>query len=189
MQVIEIFNSIHSQYASYEIPIFILLHVVMAILFLPCSPLTIIAGVIWGNFYGTIISVVASLASIAATFLISKYCIKTKVEKIISAKFPSLVQKLSQAAIFDWKLIAFVQMNPLFPASTMGYAFGLTGIGIYRYILLSAIFMVPSHLFCTSLGSLSLNVMDHPIYIFYVVLLLYVAHIARRIFNYYYKFF
>jgi uncharacterized membrane protein YdjX (TVP38/TMEM64 family) len=43
----------------------------------------------------------------------------------------------------DWKIIALSNLNPLIPASTMGYAFGLSSIPLKRYIYYSAICMLP----------------------------------------------
>jgi len=144
-----------------------------------------IAGMLWGSLYGTIISIIAGLASVTTTFLISRYLIKSTAEKIISSRFPILAKKLSKTIICDWKLVAFVQMNPFFPASTMGYAFGITNVGLPRYVFFSAIFMIPSLFLCTSLGSLSLIIIDHPVYLLYIVTLAYVLYTAQRILKYY----
>lgn len=123
--------------------VFIGVHTLMAILFLPCSPMTLMAGALWGGAYGLVISAVAAIASSAATFLLSRSFLHARIESFLMNRYPKVSGLLAQAAVYDWKLIAVSQLNPLIPASTMGYAFGLSRITLARYLLFSGIFMLP----------------------------------------------
>lgn len=123
--------------------VFIGVHTLMAILFLPCSPMTLMAGALWGGAYGLVISAVAAIASSAATFLLSRSFLHGRIEAFITKRYPKVSGLLVQAAVHDWKLIAVSQLNPLIPSSTMGYAFGLSRITLARYLLFSGIFMLP----------------------------------------------
>ena len=130
-----------------EAPIvFIAIHTLMAVFFLPCSPMTLLAGVLWGGGYGLSISMLAALASSATTFLLSRSFLHGKIENFLVHRYPKVTELLAQAALHDWKIIAVSQLNPLVPASTLGYAFGLSPITLKRYILFSAIFMLPLQL-------------------------------------------
>ena len=123
--------------------IFIAVHLLMAVFFLPCSPMTLMAGAIWGGRYGLAISMFAALASSVTTFLLSRSFLHGKIENFLIYRYPKVTELLAQAALHDWKIIAVSQLNPLVPASTLGYAFGLSSITLKRYILFSAIFMLP----------------------------------------------
>ena len=47
--------------------------IIFAIIFLPCSSLTFLSGVIWGPFYGLIISLIATTISGIITFILGRY--------------------------------------------------------------------------------------------------------------------
>jgi len=115
----------------------------MAVFFLPCSPMTLMAGALWGDVYGLIVSICAAIVSSATTFLLSRSFLHGRIERLLMYRYPKGVELLAQAAVHDWKLIAVSQLNPLIPASTLGYAFGLSRVTFTRYILFSGIFMLP----------------------------------------------
>jgi uncharacterized membrane protein YdjX (TVP38/TMEM64 family) len=108
--------------------------------------MTLLAGVLWGGGYGLSISMLAALASSATTFLLSRSFLHGKIENFLVHRYPKVTELLAQAALHDWKIIAVSQLNPLVPASTLGYVFGLSTITLKRYILFSAIFMLPLQL-------------------------------------------
>ena len=123
--------------------LFVIIHMVMAILILPCSPLTLMAGALWGGVYGLSLSIVGALASSAATFLLSRSLFHDRIHNFLLRRYPSVTNILARSATHDWKLVAVTQLNPMLPASVMGYVFGLTHLSLARYMLLSAIFMIP----------------------------------------------
>jgi len=101
------------------------------------------AGALWGGVYGLVISAVAAIVSSATTFLLARSFLHGKIEFFLMHRYPKVFDLLAQVAVHDWKIIALSQMNPLIPASTMGYAFGLSRVTLKRYLLFSAIFMLP----------------------------------------------
>jgi len=123
--------------------VFIGVHTLMAVFFLPCSPMTLMAGALWGGAYGLAVSMFAAMVSSTTTFLLSRSFLHAKIEGFLVHRYPRMAELLAQAAVHDWKLIAVSQLNPLIPASTMGYAFGLSRITLARYLLFSGIFMLP----------------------------------------------
>lgn len=123
--------------------VFIGVHTLMAVFFLPCSPMTLMAGALWGGTYGLVVSIFSAMVSSATTFLLSRSFLHGKIKRFLTHRYPKVAKLLDQAAAHDWKLIAISQMNPLIPASTMGYAFGLSRITLPRYLLFSGIFMLP----------------------------------------------
>lgn len=132
--------------------VFVVLHTLMAVFFLPCSPMTIMAGVLWGGVYGLVVSMVAAIVSSATTFLLSRSFLHDGIQRFLGHRFPKMATLLDQAANYDWKIIAVSQMNPLIPASTLGYVFGLSRVKFTRYILFSLIFMLPLQLLFVMTG-------------------------------------
>ena len=123
--------------------LFVIVHVVMAVLILPCSPMTLLAGALWGGVYGLGISILGALASSAATFVLSRSLLQNRIHNFLLRRYPTIKDILPQVSAHDWKLVAATQLNPFVPASVLGYVFGLTHIGFARYIILSALFMIP----------------------------------------------
>ena len=144
--IIGFIQPILAQY-PFAAPIFyIALHIVMAVFFLPCSSMTLLAGALWGGGYGLAISMLGALLSSTTTFLLSRSFLHGKIKNFIGHRYPKVVELLAQVALHDWKIIAVSQLNPLVPASTLGYAFGLSSMTLKRYILFSAVFMLPLQL-------------------------------------------
>jgi len=123
--------------------VFIGVHTLMAVFFLPCSPMTLMAGVLWGGGYGLVVSICAAMVSSGTTFLLSRSFLHGRIIILLVNRYPKMANLLAQVTIHDWKLIAVIQMNPIMPASAIGYVFGLSQITFTRYLLLSGIFMLP----------------------------------------------
>jgi uncharacterized membrane protein YdjX (TVP38/TMEM64 family) len=145
-------QSVLIQYPVAAPIVFIVVHAFMALFFLPCSPMTLMAGVLWGGTTGMAVSICAAMVSSATTFCLSRSFLHSKIEKFLLARYPKMAELLGQVAIHDWKIIALSQLNPLIPASTMGYVFGLSSVTFGRYLLFSGIFMLPLQLLFVMTG-------------------------------------
>lgn len=132
--------------------LFIAVHIFMAVFFLPCSPMTLMAGALWGGFYGLAISIAAAMAASATTFLLSRSFLHGRIEHFLAQRYPKVGDMLAQAAEHDWKIIAVSQMNPLMPSSTLGYVFGLSKVSFKRYLVFSLVFMLPLQLLFVMTG-------------------------------------
>jgi len=141
--LLSLIHPVLTQYPLVAPLVFIGVHTLMAVFFLPCSPMTLMAGALWGSTYGLVVSICAAMMSSATTFLLSRSLLHSKIERLLLHRYPKFAGLLSQVVIHDWKLIAVSQINPLIPASTMGYIFGLSQIAFTRYLLFSGIFMLP----------------------------------------------
>jgi uncharacterized membrane protein YdjX (TVP38/TMEM64 family) len=142
-------SSLHAILVDYPLLaplVFVCVHTVMAAFFLPCSPMTLMSGALWGGMYGLVVSLVAAVVSCATTFYLSRSLFRVRIEKFILKRYPKVTRLLAQSAAHDWKFIAATQLNPLIPASTMGYVFGITRIPFSRYLLFSSLFMLPLQL-------------------------------------------
>jgi len=139
--------------------LFVAVHVLLAVLFLPCSPMTLMAGVLWGGGYGLAISMFAAIASSATTFLLSRGFLHSRIERLLTQRYPKAARILAQAALHDWKIIAVSQVNPLMPSSTLGYVFGLSNVSFKRYIIFSALFMLPLQLLFVITGHSLINLL------------------------------
>ena len=135
--------------------ILIITQIVFGLLILPCSPLSAIAGVLWGFELGLIYSLTSSLLSSTSTLIVGKFLkkkfFKNKIKVNIFKKIKILIEN------YSWVASAIAHANPLFPGSSIGYVFATTNIKIKSYILGALIGTVPLQIIIVGLGSLSIN--------------------------------
>lgn len=121
--------------------LFIALHMLAAALFIPCSPLTVMSGFLWGPLYGMLYAVLGAICSSCFTFIVARYLgsdyFRGKIDYSIIKWLFDQVDKNG------WKVIAFTQINPIFPASTLGYFYGLSNISFKVYLFTTLLFMLP----------------------------------------------
>lgn len=142
----DIFNWTHYFLAQHSIlaPLaYVVLHTFFAIFLIPCSPMTVIAGALWGKWLGLGISVVSAVLSSCVTFGLARHFFKNKIYAFLIKRFPKTDWFLGQTKKHGWKFVASVQLNPAAPASTLGYLFGLTNIEFSIYLMFSVLFMLP----------------------------------------------
>ena len=121
--------------------IFIALHCAAAAAFLPCSPFTFAAGFLWGPGLGLAISVIAALAASCCTFLIARFLSGAEWRDRTAASAAG--RMLAGLANFGWKGVAIAQLNPVLPASALGYVFGLSPLKLRTYAGAAFIAMLP----------------------------------------------
>jgi uncharacterized membrane protein YdjX (TVP38/TMEM64 family) len=164
----------------YGIFIFIFLQIFLSIFFLPCSPLPFISGLVWGFYLGILISILSCLISCSITYMLGKFILKEKV-MLISKKYN--LYSLTNTSIFNnnkstFGFIGFIQLNPLLPASSMGYLIGFLKIPFYKYIFYTFIYMIPMQLLSVNIGNILMNLylslMDNNYYIFILFILFFI---------------
>lgn len=155
MSLVDVFNwtqSLLLQHALLSPIFYVLFHIVFAICLIPCSPMALIAGAIWGKWLGLGLSILAAFLSSCTTFCLSRRLLKKKIYALLSKRYSKTDWFLQQTKQHGWKFVASVQLNPAAPASTLGYLFGLTGIELSRYALLTLLFMMPLQVILVIVG-------------------------------------
>jgi len=148
-------NWVHSAVANHPVTapiLFIFAHTVLAVCLLPCSPMTMLAGVLWGGGKGVMLSGAAALVSSATTFGLSRTFLHDRIERYLLRRYPTVAGPLQRVVAHDWKIIAVLWLSPLIPASTAGYVFGLSRITLLRYLGFSAVFMLPLQILLVMTG-------------------------------------
>lgn len=130
---------------------FIIIYIVATILFLPGSILTIVGGLIFGAFWGSIYNLIGAVIGATSAFLIARYIASDWVEHKAHDKLKLLLRGVANEG---WRFVAVLRLVPLIPFNILNYAFGLTRIGVIPYTLASGIFMLPGTIAYTYLGSL-----------------------------------
>lgn len=132
--------------------IFIVLCALKPILFfLPSLGLTVIAGTVFGPFYGTIYVAIGGAGSTAVAFYFARFFGRGSVEKLISGR-KALVEIDEKMATDGFKTVFMMRLFNL-PWDLVSYSAGLSAIGFKEFYLSSLILLVPSSFIFTYFGS------------------------------------
>ena len=131
--------------------IYIGLYLVSTVFFLPGSPVTVLAGFVFGPLWGVFYASVASIISVSIAFLIARYVARDLVEGWVkdNAQFRRIDEQVEEQG---WRILMFTRLVPIFPFNLQNYAYGLTSIRFSTYVLVSAIFMLPGTAVFVQLG-------------------------------------
>lgn len=132
--------------------VYVLVHILFAVFIIPCSPMAVIAGILWGKWLGLGISIISAFLASITTFGLSRFFLKQKIYNFLSKKFKKTDWFLEQTRKNGWKFVATVQLNPAAPGSTLGYLFGLTNINFYIYAFFLLVFMLPLQIILVIFG-------------------------------------
>jgi uncharacterized membrane protein YdjX (TVP38/TMEM64 family) len=134
--------------------LFALLYTLAAVLLLPGVILTLGAGAVFGLIEGfVLVSCSATLAATAA-FFVGRYLARGWVVKRIEA-YPRFRAIDEAVASEGWKIVGLTRLSPAFPFNLLNYAFGVTRVSPWDYILASWIGMMPGTLMYVYIGSLA----------------------------------
>ena len=163
--------------------LFIFFHILFAVCLIPCSPMAVIAGLLWGNWMGLAISTLAAFVSSCCTFGLSRIFLKNTIYKFLIKRYPRTDWFLESTKKHGWKFVASVQLNPVAPGAALGYLFGLTNIEFSIYAGYLLLFMLPLQLLLVVTGgSISQIVNAVTISCFYIeiIILIFALYLVYR---------
>ncbi|MBE9031168.1 TVP38/TMEM64 family protein, partial [filamentous cyanobacterium LEGE 11480] len=118
---------------------FVGLYIGATVLVLPCTLLTLGAGVIYGPVWGVIYVFLGAFGGSVLAFLLGRYLAQDWIQQQL-AKTPIaqnlMFQALRQAvAKGGAKIVLLTRLSPLFPFSLLSYAYALTEVTFQDYVL------------------------------------------------------
>ena len=141
--------------SGWGIVTFVFFYVISVLLILPASWLSLLAGFLYGPYFGSIVVFLSAFIGASISFFLAKEYFVKKIETIIS-RFPKikLLEKIINKG--GLKLIILTRLSPLFPFSILNYFYGLNKVS-YKDFSIGLLFIIPgTYLYC-ALGSLSNN--------------------------------
>jgi uncharacterized membrane protein YdjX (TVP38/TMEM64 family) len=131
--------------------LFILAYAGAAVVLVPASALTILAGFLFGPVLGTGVVSVASTAGAAAAFLIGRYLARPAVRARVEGdpRFAAVDAAIGKEGA---KIVLLLRLSPLFPYSLLNYALSLTAIEFGPYVGASWAGMLPGTVAYVALG-------------------------------------
>lgn len=129
--------------ASYGVmlPVIYLIVWTVGPLFLPGLPITLAGGVLFGPFWGVVYTAVGSTMGAGLVFLVSRYLARDWVaSKLSGTRLVFLDEKVAR---HGWKIVAFTRLIPVFSYTLLNYAFGLTRISFWTFLITTLVCMLP----------------------------------------------
>jgi uncharacterized membrane protein YdjX (TVP38/TMEM64 family) len=114
-----------------------------AVVFAPALPISILSGLLFGPFWGTVYASIGSTLGACCAFLIGRYAARDLVEQWVAGS-PALARFDRAATRYGVRLVIVTRTVPLFPYNVQNYVYGVTGIGFGAYALTSWLGMLPS---------------------------------------------
>lgn len=109
------------------------IYIVATVLAIPASPLTLIAGFVFGVPRGLLVVMVGATIGAALAFLVSRYLLRDTVKALIQRR-PRFLAVDRAVAKDGWKVALMMQLSPLVPFNLQNYVFGVTRIPFWRYV-------------------------------------------------------
>lgn len=127
-------------------------YVAACVLFVPGSILTLGGGFLFGVVYGTITVSIASVSGAAVAFVIGRTLLRRPIERRIASypRFQAIDRAVGEQG---FKIVLLTRLSPIFPFNLLNYAFGLTDVKLWRYVLASWLGMLPGTIMYVYLGS------------------------------------
>ncbi len=129
----------HSDHAAAPF-IFMLVYILACILMLPGTPLTLLAGALFGPWWGTLYTLTGATLGATFAFLMSRYLISDWARNKMGKRLGKIIEGVEAEG---WRFIAFARLVPFFPFNLLNYALGLTKIPLWHYFVTSYICMIP----------------------------------------------
>ena len=124
--------------------IYIVLTVIACVvLALPGVTFAILAGVIFGPWWGTLLCLIATTLGAIIAFIVGRFFLKDSIKPMVAKN--ALLKRIlfDDAGRSDIVLLAITRLVPLFPYNIQNFAYGITDISLAHYSLYTFIFMIP----------------------------------------------
>jgi uncharacterized membrane protein YdjX (TVP38/TMEM64 family) len=138
-------------YGALAPAVFIAGYILAVVFFVPGLPITVLGGVAFGPLWGALYVWIAATVGAGLAFLAARYGVRSAVERWVAAS-PRLAKMDGRVAEHGWRIVMLTRLVPLFPFNLQNYAYGLTRIGFWPYVITSSICMLPATVAFTFAG-------------------------------------
>ena len=117
--------------------------VACVVLALPGVTFAILAAVLFGPWWGTMLCLIATTLGAIIAFIVGRFFLKDSIKPMVEKS--ALLRKLlfEEAYKSDIVLLAITRLVPIFPYNVQNFAYGITDISLAHYSLYTFLFMIP----------------------------------------------
>lgn len=152
--------------------IFVGVYILVTVLFLPATPVSIAAGLLFGPFKAMALVIIGATIGATIAFLFARYFGRDFIQGFIKSKFKKLKEydgKINENGLL---IVILLRLMPLFPFNGLNLALGLTKVKLRDYIMGTVVGIIPGVFVLTFLGG-SLDNLKSPKFI--IAILLFIA--------------
>lgn len=113
------------------------------VLALPGVTFAIVAGLIFGPVLGTFLCSVASTSGAALAFLAGRFFLKDSIKPMVMKNRYLKKLLFDEAGKNDIVILMITRLVPVFPYNLQNFAYGITDIRFWPYLVYSFLFMIP----------------------------------------------
>jgi uncharacterized membrane protein YdjX (TVP38/TMEM64 family) len=110
---------------------------------IPGTPLTLLAGILFGPFFGTLYTILGATLGAWCAFMISRFArgsFVTKKSGAIAGRLSAYDAKIKENGFVT---VLFLRLVPLFPFNVLNFALGLSSVPMKTYVLATCIGIIP----------------------------------------------
>ena len=117
--------------------------VACVVLALPGVTFAILAAVLFGPWWGTLLCLIATTLGAIIAFVVGRFFLKDSIKPMVEKS--ALLKRIlfDEADRSDIVLLAITRLVPLFPYNIQNFAYGITDISLAHYSFYTFIFMIP----------------------------------------------
>jgi uncharacterized membrane protein YdjX (TVP38/TMEM64 family) len=130
--------------------LFLSLHIVASLLFVPRTLMGLVAGGVFDFWWGLLWAATGSVLGAIAGFLIARYVNSGMIDL---ENLPRLGPVLQRAETGGWRAVTMLRLIPVIPHSFSNYALGLTRLSLGGYALGSLLGQLPMTIAYVSFGA------------------------------------
>lgn len=130
--------------------VFLGLHLIASLTFMPRTLLGIAAGVVFGAWWGLLWASLGGVIGAVAGFAIARYVHAGLFERKSWERLSGFLERASRGG---WRTVTLVRLVPVIPHSLANYALGLTSLRLGDYALGSLLGQMPTTIAAVDLGT------------------------------------
>ena len=130
--------------------IFGVIYLVASLFFVPKNILTLVAGSVFGFFWGTAIVLLGSMSGALIAFLISRFLGREVMERVLTRRTPKIERYLHNN---QFRTLLTARLIPVVPFTLLNYVAGLSPIRIWHYTSATLLGMLPGTLSYILIGA------------------------------------
>ena len=139
--------------------VFVLAYVIATIAFIPGLVITLVGGLAFGPWLGTLLVLIGANIGALLAFLASRFFARETIEGLLSKQ--AWFAKFKAAMTSDGlNYVLFIRLVPIFPFNGLNYACGLVPLRVRDYVIGSLIGMLPGTFAYVYLGAAGCKLID-----------------------------
>ncbi len=143
-------GNVIGRYPAIAPVVFLCLHVIASLLFVPRTLFAAAAGLVFGIAWGAIWAALGSVLGAVAGFWIARYVDPGLLDLDQSTRVRPILDRIERGG---WRTVALLRLIPIIPHSLANYALGLTSMRLAPYAFGSLLGQLPVTIACVDLGA------------------------------------